>query len=121
FALKHAAEKESFEILKILLEAGADVHSGNGELLRLAAQNGRRDIVRLLLDWGADPGVCDTNSRSALDMASEKGHCSVIRLLLNFDPGVCDTNSRSALDMASEKGHCSVIRLLLNFWMDVNA
>ena len=49
--------------------------------LRLAAYLGKLDVVRLLLDGGADATAKDTFGKTPLDWAREKKHASVVALL----------------------------------------
>lgn len=42
--------------------------------LNIAAHNGQRDIVILLLKFGAEPSICDNLGRSAVDVAHLAGH-----------------------------------------------
>jgi ankyrin repeat protein len=46
-----------------------------------AAQHGHDNIVRLLLDHGADPSVRGTHGKSASDLAGQNGHESTVQLL----------------------------------------
>ena len=74
------------EIATDLLDAGADLEvrswgdTGTNALM-FAAYNGRADIVKLLLERGANPAHADEKGRTALDFAESKGHAEVIRLL----------------------------------------
>lgn len=47
----------------------------------MAAQEGHLEIVRLLLDNGADPYLMTSNFRSALDIATSKGHAEVVNIV----------------------------------------
>jgi ankyrin repeat protein len=53
--LSMSAENGHYEIVKILLEKGADVHTDDDYALRLSAQNNHIDTMKLLLEYGADP------------------------------------------------------------------
>ena len=69
----------------LLAENPALVHGlegGRVSPLRSAAWNGRADVVRVLLDHGADPTIPHAESgKTALDFARERGHSSVVALL----------------------------------------
>jgi ankyrin repeat protein len=80
------------EVARVLLAHGANVNFRQGEgvtALHEAAQSGDTDIVRMLLDAGADPnaraGKLDDgrSGQSALDMARDGGHEDVVALLLS--------------------------------------
>jgi len=55
---------------------------GPGALLRSAARLGHREIVRVLLEAGADPTLRDPRGRSAVDAARDAGHLDLAELLL---------------------------------------
>jgi len=59
----------------------ARVRGGRGTLLHAAAESGQEANVRILLHFGADRGARDTESRTPLELAQEKGHASVAALL----------------------------------------
>lgn len=52
--------------------------------LHYAASLGCEDMVRDLLDHGADPSLIGDTNKTALDMALQNGHGSVARLLLKY-------------------------------------
>lgn len=71
--LHSAAAGRHADVVRILLEAGADVHvrqQGGWTPLHSAAQNGDLDSVRLLLVAGADPTVGNDEGRTSLDLAT---------------------------------------------------
>ncbi|MCP3144670.1 ankyrin repeat domain-containing protein [Pyxidicoccus xibeiensis] len=67
-----------------LLDAGHDVNSrtsDNSTTLHAAAGYGRLDMVRRLLEKGADPLLEDDAGRTARDIARDWGHTDVVALL----------------------------------------
>lgn len=80
--------------------------------LRLAADKGHTDVVKLLL---SDPRVDPTSRQSkALWIAASNGHVEVVSLLLDdgrADPSAADNR---AIRLASQHGHIEVVRLLLD-------
>eukprot|EP00438_Fugacium_kawagutii_P004074 Skav227082 [mRNA] locus=scaffold1387:157219:163724:- [translate_table: standard] len=50
--------------------------------LFIASQNGHLEVVRLLIDAGADVNKARTEGASPLFVASHKGHLEVVHLLL---------------------------------------
>ena len=49
-----ASSNGHLEIVRLLLEHGADVHARDDEVLIWASRNGHLEVVRLLLNKGAD-------------------------------------------------------------------
>ena len=56
--------------------------------MMFAVRQGREEMVKMLLDTGADLNCQDNEGSTALMCASEHGHTDIIKLLLNT-PG-CD-------------------------------
>jgi len=82
----------------------------------LAANRGRAEIVKLLLDRGAQVDAKrSTDGATALCQASMLGHAEVVRLLLEkgANPNAKNSDGRSALWQASILGHTEVVKLLL--------
>jgi ankyrin repeat protein len=145
-ALLWAARNGHENVVKLLLEKGADVNAkarlGKRALLRMrfiiepgsfniecemtallwAARNGYESIVRLLLENRADVAARTCSGETALLSAALKGHEGVVRLLLEYgaDVSVKDIGGRTALDLAASKGHVAVVRLLLEKELNVN-
>ena len=77
--------------MEYLLEHGADVNRGvKSSSLHYAACFGRPNIVKLLLQYGADPELRDEDGHTPLEKAQERGdewHRQVIEILEN--PSTC--------------------------------
>jgi GNAT superfamily N-acetyltransferase len=56
--LEFAAGHGITDMLRVLLDEGADVHHRGEEALQSAASSGQYDAVKLLLERGADPNNC---------------------------------------------------------------
>ena len=85
-ALHLAAMEGHPEVVKLLLEEGADKDAATGlfggqKALHLAAVHGRSEVVKLLLEAGADKDAVDLQGKTALDLAIERRHLEVVRLL----------------------------------------
>jgi ankyrin repeat protein len=77
--LKLASRNKHRRAAALLLESGADPHSGNDEALELAAVNGDYKMVELLLQHGANVHV---GNEAVLLVASSMGHFEVVKALL---------------------------------------
>ncbi|VDI02299.1 Hypothetical predicted protein [Mytilus galloprovincialis] len=93
--------------------------------LYIASKEGYFDIVRLLLEYKADPNViCDSDKVSPLIVSSRKGYTSIVKWLLLYrgDPNrtSCDASKTTPLYEASSEGHTDIVKLLLNHNADHN-
>ncbi|XP_013855886.1 KN motif and ankyrin repeat domain-containing protein 1 [Austrofundulus limnaeus] len=83
--------------------------------LMLAVSHGRMDMVRALLDHGADVNIQDDEGSTALMCASEHGHVDIVKLLLGqpgCDASLSDGDGSNALSIALEAGHKDIAVLL---------
>jgi ankyrin repeat protein len=83
--LHYAVLAGKTDIAKLLLDKGAEVnpvdYRGRHTPLHLAAFAGNVELVTLLLEHKADRTLRDSEKRSALDLAKERKHTSVVKLL----------------------------------------
>ena len=107
-ALTFASQEGHIDIVKYLVENGADIHARNDWALIMASENGHLDIVKYLVNEGADIHV---RKDWALRIASEKGHLDIVKYLVNEG---ADIHARDdwALRVASRKGHVEVVKFL---------
>ena len=103
--LTYAAIKGHVEVVRVLLEGGANVDRANGNestALHLAAYKGHLDVCRLLLDWGANVDRLNKWQYTALHYAAWEGHLSVVKLLVErgADVSVKDERGQTASDWA---------------------
>jgi ankyrin repeat protein len=88
----------------------------------VAARNGHVEVVRVLLEGGADVQRVNVDTNTALHTAAQNGHLEVCRLLLDSGAKV-DTVGQfkeTALMGAASNGHLEVCRLLLDSGAEVN-
>ena len=76
--LMRASNYGYLEVVKLLLEHGADVHAHEDEALKWASMNGHTEVVKLLLEHGADVHACEDE---ALKSASVRGYVEIVKLL----------------------------------------
>jgi len=117
-----AAQNNHMEIVKILLEKGANFQVKcnsrswclGKDTLIYAATFGNMEIVQLLVTKGADINVQDNIGNSALMMAARDGHESVTHHLLDNRAKVnlISIEGYSALIYAVEKGHEIIVQQL---------
>jgi len=92
--------------------------------LLAASDYGFSDIVKILLENGANPNKTrnDDYSCSALHLACEKGHFNIVELLLAHKADV-DSKSRNGITVlihACSKNHFEIVKLLLDNKADAN-
>lgn len=141
--LKNAAARGHVDIVKLLLEYGADPNlpeegiAPNGHALYAAVSNGHIEIVRLLLEQGAYPNPEVESSADALSIAISRKDQPMIALLCSYgaaravhmlayygdiqtaaavfaaNPALA--NDPNALENAATEGHEAFMRLMLRY------
>ena len=124
-ALLAAVKTKNLPVVKLLVEAGADIHlpatrQTQRTPLQAACEAGDLSVVQYLLKLGANVNTPahQLNGGTALQFAAFGGHISATCLLLEAGADVnapgAQVNGRTALEGAAEHGRVSMIRLLLN-------
>ncbi|KAF5632671.1 ankyrin repeat-containing protein [Fusarium sp. NRRL 52700] len=88
----------------------------NSAFLLRAAGEGHDEVVRLLLDSNIEVDVKDACQRTPLSIASEKGHKTIVELLLGtyeLDVDARDCWKRTPLLWAAETGNVEIVKILL--------
>lgn len=87
-ALHAAVARRDAEIVKMLLERGADANARQERgfaPLHDAAANGNEALVRLLLEHGARADAHTADGKTPADMAAERGHTELAQYLKTAD------------------------------------
>ncbi|KAF7365665.1 HET-domain-containing protein [Mycena venus] len=121
-ALQAASATGQLEIVRLLLQNGADINMDgeDGAALQVASKEGHVAIVRLLLENRADINAKGENG-TALQLASQGGHISIVQLLLKKGADINADGHLTALQAASEAGHLEIVCLLLEKGAHANA
>jgi len=90
--------------------------------LGVAARAGKSNVVKLLLDEGADPNWMTREMGSALTLASSEGHKEVVDILLANGSNVDakDEEGCTALIRAAGNGHSDIVEALLAAGSSIN-
>ncbi|XP_049862540.1 uncharacterized protein LOC126355974 [Schistocerca gregaria] len=99
----------------ITVQFQTSCHSPNGRtLLQCALEHDHREVVRTLVIGGADAMVTDSDGRTALHVAVEKGDAALAALLLEVAAGRDDVDLdwQALLRTAAERQHLRVVERL---------
>ncbi|XP_043102929.1 KN motif and ankyrin repeat domain-containing protein 3 [Puntigrus tetrazona] len=117
-ALSAVKEEDDMAVVQKLFRLGnvnAKASQAGQTALMLAVSHGRQEMVRALLDCGADVNVQDDEGSTALMCASEHGRAEIVSLLLEqpgCDISVVDNDGSNALSIALEASHNDIAVLL---------
>jgi ankyrin repeat protein len=120
--LEVAVEKDSEEIVELLINAGANVNISNGAAawtpLHTAASRGRCDMMNMLIEGGANIEAQDINGATPLFKAWGNG----LELLLAEGANVYAMNSSSSTPLmnAACRSEVKVVEMLLAHGVDVD-
>ncbi len=108
--LRSAARRGHVDIVRLLLDAGAD-HAGAVEA---ASCGGHLEVARLLLEAGASGDDCDEEGTSALISAAYAGFFDMVRLLVEHGADVDhrDGDDVHALTESAFRGHTEIYNFL---------
>ena len=131
-ALMKAAGQGHIEVVRFLVEQGADLDIRNRQeqdALMLAAAGGHLAVTTFLIDNGIYPSspsaplnyVYSGGPKIALEWAAYNGHLDMVRLLLEVIGAFDRPNPNQSLGWAAARGHLDVARLLLEHGALVNS
>ncbi len=111
--------------IQTLLESGVDpdvsVDSDDDFPIHEATFIENIEIVRLLLDYGANIDCKDSYGDTVLTCACEGNNIEIVTLLLDYGVNIHGKSNRLAIHNASRHGHLKIVRLLLDYEADPNA
>ncbi|KAG7409856.1 Ankyrin-2 [Fusarium oxysporum f. sp. rapae] len=113
--LQSSAEVSNFDVVRLLLERGANPKLSSDRTLLLASRHGQEWIVEHLLNCGCDLEMTDNDGCTPLLAAAQFGSLKVVRMLLIKGANIKATNKsgcESAL-LAAIGSHADIIRELL--------
>ena len=96
------------QVIKELVEEGADIHANDDLALRWAAENGHLDVVKFLVKEGADIHVFDN---IVLRWAAKNGYFKIVKYLVKEGANIHAENDE-ALRWATREGHLEIVEYL---------
>ncbi|XP_056319085.1 KN motif and ankyrin repeat domain-containing protein 3 [Danio aesculapii] len=117
-ALSAVKEEDEMAVVQKLFRLGnvnAKASQAGQTALMLAVSHGRQEMVRALLDCGANVNIQDDEGSTALMCASEHGRAEIVSLLLEqpgCDISIVDNDGSNALSIALEASHNDIAVLL---------
>jgi uncharacterized protein len=115
-------------IVKILINAGADVNLKNADgcsPLIIACDKGHENVVNELLKHKADANAATSNGEVPLQVACKIGNLKIVEQLLkhkaNVNVKITASNQSTPLYIASDIGNVKIVEMLLDHKADVNA
>ncbi|XP_027256589.1 ankyrin repeat and KH domain-containing protein 1 isoform X6 [Cricetulus griseus] len=125
-ALTLACYKGHLDMVRFLLEAGADQEHKTDEMhtaLMEACMDGHVEVARLLLDSGAQVNMPADSFESPLTLAACGGHVELAALLIERGANLEEVNDEgyTPLMEAAREGHEEMVALLLAQGANINA
>jgi ankyrin repeat protein len=116
-ALVHAASRGSVPICELLLQKGAAIDGSSepkGNPLAMAVTRKHPEIVKLLLDHGADPNMPDADGKTPI-FAAVDHETEMLTLLLakGADPNAHDKKGATPLSTAQENNDSATVKELV--------
>ena len=116
-ALHTAIAGGDSEMVRILVEGGADVDATNvfgDPALHAAIDGENREMVRILVAAGADVDAKNSFGNPALHLAISEGDSELVRILMEAGADVNVTNAfgDSALSRAVHEGNSDILEIL---------
>lgn len=126
--LPPAIHSSNVHIVRLLLDTGVDPNASLGyhgeTCLKMASAKGDIEIIRTILEYGADLNATHSSGSSLLETAIQQRQTEVVQLLLqhgaNVNPRPVQRTVRTHLGTAVAVRHYQLVELLLNYGADVN-
>ncbi|MDR1615371.1 MAG: ankyrin repeat domain-containing protein [Campylobacteraceae bacterium] len=110
---RYGQTKELESMIRAKLPVNLKDHKGN-TLLMLAAYNGNRDTVKMLIDMGADVNLKNDRGQTPLAGVCFKGYIDIVKLLVENGADINEDNGfgMKAIMFASMFGNYDIVKYL---------
>ncbi|GMG09608.1 unnamed protein product [Aspergillus oryzae] len=120
-----ASEEGNLEIVRTLLEQGADVTMADIDgwtPIYTASHIGHTEVVRLLIENGSNVNTSESGGCTPVNTACYQGHVETVKLLLKSGADIYTATNKgiTPLYAASAGGHIEVVKLLLKWGADID-
>ena len=116
-AVKFASCCGHLEVVKILIQYGANIHVDDDYAIQLALYNEHIEVVKLLIECRAN---VHANNDHVIKLASHIGNFDLAILLINNGGDIHNDND-CAIRIASYCGHVKVVKLLIEYGANIHA
>ena len=104
--LMWATARGHLSIVSLLIARGADVNLSSGAALMNAANYGREEIIKILLDSGASiDAVLDNNMSTPLCFAASRNHTKIVKILVERGANVNLNTSKNTTPLMHAVSH----------------
>lgn len=114
-ALLSSLDKDFLDITNLLLnykKTNIDIQNNEGQTaLILAIQQGNEDLVRKILEKGANPNIVDNKGNNALRMASDLGDVTIFNILLQSKK--IDLSDKNLFSLLISTNNSKIMQILL--------
>jgi ankyrin repeat protein len=108
---------DNYDMVEYLINKGIDIT--NDEILIKACHNGDYNIIKLLIDNGANKDIKTTVHKQTLIKAVEEYDYKIVKLLINIGADV-NYNDDKALRIACNNGYLKIAKELIKSGANVN-
>lgn len=120
--LRHAALNGHPQLCQLLLEYGANPNTPfDGDyLLSESVKAGNLEMVKLLIEHGADIDITDSESQNVLQMAAVKGDKALVAYLIDHGADIyhADGDGFTSTHFAAGHGFAEIVQLLIESGAD---
>jgi ankyrin repeat/SOCS box protein 8 len=102
--LHFAVGQNDYSTAQTLLHFGIDVDLATAGMMRTALHEAsfgnKAELVRLLVEWGAEPNLLDADRNTAIHFAVDYGYEDIVRMILKSATAV-DLHIRNCMNMTT--------------------